>query len=133
MAKQYQANQFLQGAESSLDTDYTSDLLRGSTVKRPKQTSRYNQSPIELVHLARIVPQQTEEVRKHYLCIVMLNQSEKASFHIVHCSSSGGTDLREVNYVFISNIGQLKLVTQAKALELIDLQGAMHREARFTF
>jgi len=73
MSKKYQANQFLQGAESSLDTDYTSDLLRGSTVKRPKPTSRYNQSPIELVHLARIVPQQTEDVRKHYICIVMLN------------------------------------------------------------
>ena len=61
--------------------------------------------------MARIVPQQPEEVRKHYLCIVMLNQNEKASFHVVHCSSSGGNDLREINYVFISNIGQLKLVT----------------------
>jgi hypothetical protein len=51
----------------------------------------------------------------------MLNLSEKASFHILHCSTGGGNDLREVNYVFISNIGQLKLVTQAKAFELIDL------------
>jgi len=85
------------------------------------------------VHFARIVPQQAEEVKKHYLCLVMLNQSEKASFHIVHCSTGSGSDLREVNYVFISNIGQLKLVTQAKALELIDLQGALHRDGRYTF
>jgi len=57
MAKRYQANLFLQGAETNLDSEYQSDMLRGSTVKRPKQTSKYNQSPIELVHFAKIVPQ----------------------------------------------------------------------------
>ena len=62
----------------------------------------------------------------------MLSQEEKSSFHIVHCSTGGSNDLREVNYIFISNIGQIKLVTQAKAIELLDLQGALHRDARFT-
>jgi hypothetical protein len=44
------------------------------------------------------------------LCVIMLNQSDRPTFHIVHCSKGTNSELREVNYLFISNIGQLKLV-----------------------
>jgi len=64
----------------------------------------------------------------------MLTQDEKSSFHIVHCATSGtANDLREANYIFIANIGQIKLVTQSKVIELLDLQGALHSNARITF
>lgn len=119
MTKKFLANQFLQGAETM--DDLQNELIRGSTVRKPKPESKYNQSPLELVHLAKILPNQFDDVKKHYLCVIMLNQSDRPTFHIVHCSKGTNSELREVNYVFISNIGQLKLVLQAKALELIDL------------
>lgn len=71
MIKKFLSNQFLQGAETM--DDLQNELIRGSTVRKPKPESKYNQQPLELVHLAKIVPNQFDDVKRHYLGIVMLN------------------------------------------------------------
>ena len=120
----------MQGLAHELDQDARcSEMLRASSVKRPAMSSKYDNVPLELIHYSKIVTEDPSS--KHFLCVVMLCRNDRPTFHIVHIST--GNELRENLDVFLGNIGQIKLITQSKALEIIDLEGELMEGCRFQF
>ena len=117
MGKKYAAGKFMQAAIDEIDFSCELHSLgsanRGSLVASPALTSSASKfessSPLELIHISRIVSESIADVQKHFLGVVMLTRHERPSFHVIHLAT--GREMREVNHLIVSSLGQIKLVS----------------------
>ncbi len=98
MCRRFVQNQLLKTMSITAMDDY----IRESTSVGSQLS--YDTKKLELIHYARIIPQ--EVIQFQFICLVVVDKSENPAFYIV--SISRETEIQEIWSTLLQNLASLK-------------------------